>query len=102
MSNSQFIEINPISQSDFSYRKFNLFGDNATSQSVIPDYSTFTTDFNVTFGLIICFDIIMETPAIDLVKRGVRNFIMPTMWYSELPFLSSKTAILPSIQIHFR
>lgn len=84
-----------------SYRKFNLFGDNATSQTTIADRSTFTTDFNVTFGLIICFDIIMETPAIDLVKRGVRNFIMPTMWYSELPFLSSKQQLLFIHSIHF-
>lgn len=75
------------------YRKFNLFGDAGIRKTGNADLTTFTTDFNVTFGIIICFDIVVSTPAVDLVNRGVKNFIMPTMWYSELPFSTGKINI---------
>lgn len=69
-----------------SYRKFNLFNDDNITRTSRPDYSTFITDFNVTFALFICFDIVLYNPAVKLVERGIQNFIMPTMWFSELPF----------------
>lgn len=51
----------------------------------------FDTDFNVTFGHFICFDLLFKTPATDLVlDHGIENIIFPTMWYSELPFLTGK------------
>lgn len=50
--------------------------------------ATFTTDFHVTFGMFVCFDIWMENPAMELVRRGVKNFIMPTHWHSDYPFMS--------------
>lgn len=74
----------------FRYRKFNLFNDDNITRTSKPDYSTFITDFNVTFGLFICFDIVLHDPAVKLVERGIRNFIMPTMWFSVLPFATGK------------
>lgn len=53
-----------------------------------PDITTFKTDFNVTFGVFICFDIYFEKPPMDLVNKGIRNFVFPSRWYSELPFLT--------------
>lgn len=73
-----------------TYRKVNLFGENGKNITNLPEYSTFTTDFNVTFGHFICFDILFQTPAKDLVEQGITDFIFPTMWFSELPFLTGK------------
>lgn len=48
-----------------------------------PDIITFTTNF----GVFICFDLMFEEPAITLLNEGIKNFVYPTMWVSELPFL---------------
>jgi predicted amidohydrolase len=70
------------------YRKFNLFREGGINTTLIPELSTFETDFGVTFGNIICFDVLFFEPAMQLVKMGVKNFIFPGMWTSELPFLT--------------
>lgn len=37
-----------------------------------------------------CFDILFEIPPLTLTREtGVRNIIFPTMWFSELPFLTA-------------
>ncbi|KAJ6635892.1 Vanin-like protein 1 [Pseudolycoriella hygida] len=71
------------------YRKFNLFGERGITQPKTADISTFSTDFGVEFGHFICFDLMFEEPALNLVARGIKNIIFPTMWFSELPFLSA-------------
>lgn len=71
------------------YRKYNLFGEFGINTTVTPDMSTFTTDYNVTFGLFTCFDIQFETPALALTRKNINNIIFPTMWLSELPFLTA-------------
>ena len=53
-----------------------------------PDISTFETDFNVTFGHFICFDLMFNRPSFDLLQKGITNFIFTTMWFGELPFLT--------------
>lgn len=75
------------------YRKVNLYGEprNTTYQ---PEYVTFETDFNVTFGHFICFDILFYTPVQDLVEQGVRDFVYPTMWFSQMPFLTGNILAL--------
>lgn len=75
------------------YRKVNLYGEprNTTYQ---PEYITFETDFNVTFGHFICFDILFYTPVQDLVEQGVRDFVYPTMWFSQMPFLTGNITVL--------
>lgn len=73
-----------------TYRKVHLFGEIGKNITYAPDHSSFTTDFNVTFGHFICFDILFQTPAQDLVERGITDFVYPTMWFSELPFLTGK------------
>lgn len=71
------------------YRKFNLFGEYPKTTTAEPELVTFTTDFDETFGIFTCFDIIFDTPTLELVRQGVKNFIFPTMWFSELPFLTA-------------
>lgn len=71
------------------YRKFNLFGEAGINVTQWSDMTTFETDFGVTFGTFICFDLMFDRPALQLVRNGVTDFIFPTMWFSELPFLSA-------------
>lgn len=71
------------------YRKFNLFIEPAMSVPEEADLPTFDTDFGVTFGHFICFDILFKFPAYDLVLSNISHFIYPSMWYSEVPFLTS-------------
>lgn len=71
------------------YRKFNLYlEDHEVRKTLKPDVSIFETDFGVKFGLLICFDLLFQSPTQQLLDAGVKNFAYPTMWYSELPFLT--------------
>lgn len=70
------------------YRKFNLFGEEVDKPK-LPDAVVFTTDFGVTFGTFICFDLMFRRPALEMVRTmNITDFIFPTMWFSELPFLT--------------
>ncbi|XP_011501280.1 PREDICTED: vanin-like protein 1 [Ceratosolen solmsi marchali] len=72
------------------YRKYNLFGELDTNRTLEPIISTFETDFGVTFGQIICFDIMFKTPTLNLVHDlGIRDIIFSSHWYSEMPYLYS-------------
>ncbi|XP_052856648.1 vanin-like protein 2 [Drosophila gunungcola] len=70
------------------YRKVHLYGEPKNS-TFRPELSTFETDFGVTFGHFICFDILFYTPAHQLVDQGVTDFVYPAMWFSQLPFLTA-------------
>lgn len=72
------------------YRKFNLFREGGINTTLTAELSTFETDFGVTFGNIICFDVLFFEPAMQLVQMGVKNFLFSAMWMSELPFLTCK------------
>lgn len=73
------------------YRKFNLFGEFYVNQTAEPDISIFETDFGIKFGMFTCFDILFQRPALELIEKyGIKHFIFPTMWFSELPFLTGR------------
>ncbi|XP_034670342.1 vanin-like protein 1 [Drosophila subobscura] len=70
------------------YRKVHLYGENRNT-TYEPELETFETDFGVTFGHFICFDILFYTPAHQLIlEHGITDFVYPTMWFSQLPFLT--------------
>ncbi|KAK4884520.1 hypothetical protein RN001_000791 [Aquatica leii] len=51
---------------------------------------TFKTDFNVTFSIFTCFDLLFHFPAIEILEiPEVTDIIFPTAWYSETPFLQA-------------
>ena len=55
-----------------SYAKQNLWGESAYID--VPEGNhptTFTTDAGVTFGLVVCADLIYKSPVLDLVGSGV-------------------------------
>lgn len=68
-----------------------MFGENVQKPEQ-PDLVTFQTDFNVTFGMCICFDLLFYSPAVKLVDDGVRNFVYPVKWPMELPFLIGESS----------
>lgn len=70
------------------YRKWNLYGEANMDLTPTPDIGYFTTDFNVTFGHFICFDIMFATPALRLLEMGITDIVYPTMWFGQLPFLT--------------
>ncbi|KAG8226137.1 hypothetical protein J437_LFUL005798 [Ladona fulva] len=71
------------------YWKINLFDEPAMDKPREVTHSTFSTDFHVTFGMFTCFDIMWKEPAFDLVNNeNVTDFVFPTAWFSQLPFLS--------------
>lgn len=73
------------------YRKINLFDE--------PEYvpgphqlSTFKTDFGVTFGMFICFDLLFKVPAQDVLQnREVTDIVYSAAWFSELPFYEANS-----------
>lgn len=72
------------------YRKINLFGEASRTPALHPDLGIFTTDFGVTFGHFICFDLMFQVPAIQVVqKNNIKDVIFPTMWFSEMPYLTA-------------
>ncbi|XP_037046246.1 vanin-like protein 1 [Bradysia coprophila] len=71
------------------YRKFNLFGELGVNTTLASDISTFQTDFGVTFGHFICFDLLFYTPAFRILSMDITDIIFPAMWFSQLPFLTA-------------
>ncbi|XP_028172899.1 vanin-like protein 1 [Ostrinia furnacalis] len=72
------------------YRKINLFGERTRTPALGPDLGVFETDFGVTFGHYICFDLQFQVPALQLVEKlNITDVIFPTMWFSELPYLTA-------------
>ncbi|XP_050742110.1 vanin-like protein 1 [Drosophila biarmipes] len=74
------------------YRKGHLWRHEYAETSVLrsPDISTFDTDFGVTFGHFICFDMLFYEPAVQLVRElNITDIVYPTYWFSELPFLGA-------------
>ncbi|XP_058838305.1 vanin-like protein 1 [Topomyia yanbarensis] len=71
------------------YRKYNLFDEPGINTTAWAEAVRFETDFGVTFGTFTCFDLMFEQPALSLIRDGVTDIIFPTMWFSELPFLTA-------------
>lgn len=74
------------------YRKTHLWRQEYLSTSLMrrPQVISFDTDFGVTFGHFICFDMLFYEPAMRLLReRNITDIIYPTYWFSELPFLGA-------------
>ncbi|XP_064105831.1 pantetheinase-like [Macrobrachium nipponense] len=73
------------------YQKKHLFSEHFFTPGTDPDTTAiFETSFGVTFTLLICFDILYETPAvINIYNHGVRDVILSTAWFDELPSLTA-------------
>lgn len=70
---------------NFRYRKYNPYTEKV-AYTKEPEIVTFRTDFNVTFGVMVCFDLMLNIPGNVLIQRGIRNFVFSTMWHNQLPY----------------
>lgn len=51
----------------------------------------FDTDFDMKFGIIICFDILFKNPILDILNQGVKNLLFPTFWVDKnVPALATQ------------
>ncbi|KAJ8916581.1 hypothetical protein NQ315_000225 [Exocentrus adspersus] len=72
------------------YRKWNLFGEYQKSKPAQVELVAVTTQNNNTFGIFTCFDILFLEPPLNLTRDlGLKNILFPTMWFSELPYLTA-------------
>jgi hypothetical protein len=72
------------------YRKFNLFGEPLMNVPNSPEMAIFDTDFGITFGHIVSYDLLFKSPAYDLIKtKSISHILFPSQWISETPFLVS-------------
>ncbi|XP_012278743.1 vanin-like protein 1 [Orussus abietinus] len=72
------------------YRKTHLFVESQFNVTAEPEVTTFDTDFDVRFGTFICFDILFDTPSLNITRSlGVTDIVYPTAWFSETPFLTA-------------
>lgn len=79
----------------FRFRKINLFGEFSRTPALQPDLGVFNTDFGVTFGHFICFDLMFQVPAVQVVEKlNVTDVIFPTMWFSEMPYLTGENVLI--------
>jgi predicted amidohydrolase len=68
------------------YRKYHLFDEGRLTTPEAPELITFDTDFGVTFGVLICFDINFYRPALILARQwNVTDMVISFYWHSELP-----------------
>lgn len=74
------------------YRKYNLFlGEPAYNKPNSVDFTYFDTPYG-RFGAIVCFDIIFDQPAVELVEKyNVTHVLFPTAWMNQLPYYSAVT-----------
>lgn len=67
------------------YHKANLWGETALDESKECSPKSFrVSGFEVTFGIFICADLIHAWPALELIRQGVRHFVMPLSWSNEM------------------
>jgi len=63
------------------YHKSHLYNEPFFNPAPVPEPITFTTSFNVTFGMFICFDIMFQQPQSDLVQKyNIKNLVYSTEW----------------------
>ncbi|NXA51571.1 BTD Biotinidase, partial [Nothocercus julius] len=73
-----------------TYRKHNLYFEDAFDTPPEADYVLFDTPFAGKFGVFTCFDILFFEPAVNLVRQyNVKQVVYPTAWMNQLPLLSA-------------
>ncbi|NXA40102.1 BTD Biotinidase, partial [Eudromia elegans] len=73
-----------------TYRKHNLYFEDAFDAPAEADYVLFDTPFAGKFGVFTCFDILFFEPAVNLVRQyNVKQVVYPTAWMNQLPLLSA-------------
>ena len=72
------------------YYKYHIFREeegsfDAPSNADAYRYTVFTTSFGVEFSTFICNDILFCDPPLEMVNRGIKNFVFTTYWGNRYP-----------------
>jgi predicted amidohydrolase len=62
------------------YHKTHLYYEVEFNSPEVPDAMYFDASFGVRFGMMICFDIMFETPTNKLLNMGIQNYVFSTWW----------------------
>ncbi|ELU04224.1 hypothetical protein CAPTEDRAFT_168223 [Capitella teleta] len=69
------------------YRKWTLYYETALNEPKAVEHDYFDTPYG-RMGTFICFDVLFEKPAIDLVEKyEIDTALFPTAWQSKLPLM---------------
>ncbi|XP_059472931.1 biotinidase-like [Neocloeon triangulifer] len=68
------------------YRRFNLIHETALDAAPSFEPITFTTESNVTFGLLTGYDLLFLEPFKSLLNKSVHHFIFNGAWQNKMPF----------------
>ena len=73
------------------YHKFHLYHEEVKifDAPLSPEHVTFKASFGVIFGIFTCNDMVFGDPPLVLVENGVKNFIFPLAWGTQLPYFVS-------------
>lgn len=71
------------------YYKSHLYGEMEYNQPLVPDPKIFTTSFGVTFGILICFDIMFPYPQLYYEQANITNLVYSTWWVNTPPYFSA-------------
>jgi len=79
------------------YWKQNLFFEPVFDVPAEPVFTSFTSDFGVSFGTFTCFDVVWEH-SVQLLAQfpNVTDILFPTSWVDELPYF-----LAPEVQLSF-
>jgi len=71
------------------YHKSHLYFEPEFDQPPVPEPQNFTTSFGVTFGIMICFDIMFPYPQLYYAQANITNLIYSTWWVNTPPYFSA-------------
>lgn len=69
------------------YHKSHLFYEPQFDQPLTPDIAYFDTSFGVRFGMMICFDLMFESPQKELLELGIKSVLRMILMEKEFQIL---------------
>eukprot|EP01103_Thecamoeba_quadrilineata_P017476 TRINITY_DN621_c0_g1_i1.p1 TRINITY_DN621_c0_g1~~TRINITY_DN621_c0_g1_i1.p1 ORF type:complete len:502 (-),score=68.39 TRINITY_DN621_c0_g1_i1:29-1534(-) len=86
------IALSPTGQLLAKYHKIHLFEEPFYNPADPPLPVSFTTDFGVTFGMLICFDMAFQTPSFEYAEQGIKDIVFSTAWVNTPPVQTATQA----------
>jgi predicted amidohydrolase len=70
------------------YHKSHLFGEQGVFDQPERPFQpvSFDSGFGVTMGMFVCFDLDFAAPVLELVERGVQDFVFASYWVNQPPY----------------
>eukprot|EP01101_Sappina_pedata_P005136 TRINITY_DN229_c0_g1_i3.p1 TRINITY_DN229_c0_g1~~TRINITY_DN229_c0_g1_i3.p1 ORF type:complete len:509 (-),score=135.35 TRINITY_DN229_c0_g1_i3:111-1637(-) len=79
------VAFSPAGQLVGMYHKINLYAEPYYNPANVPKTATFTTNFGVTFGMMLCLDIEFSFPSKAYQQMGITDFVFAAEWVNIEP-----------------